>query len=44
VYNGFADCFLKIMRNEGPLAFYKGFVANFMRIGFWNILFFVTYE
>lgn len=26
IYNGFADCFLKILRNEGPFGFYKGFI------------------
>ncbi len=25
LYNGFADCFTKILKNEGPLAFYRGF-------------------
>ena len=25
LYNGFADCFVKIVRNEGPLGLYKGF-------------------
>lgn len=33
-----------MMKNEGPLAFYKGFVANFMRIGCWNICMFLTLE
>jgi len=26
IYNGFADCFAKILKNEGPLAFWKGFI------------------
>ena len=26
IYNGFVDCFVKILRNEGPLGFYKGFL------------------
>lgn len=26
LYNGFVDCFAKILKNEGPLGFYKGFV------------------
>lgn len=26
MYNGFADCFIKIFKNEGPLGFYKGFM------------------
>lgn len=23
-YNGFLDCFAQVLKNEGPLAFYKG--------------------
>ena len=26
LYNGFVDCFVKILKNEGPLGFYKGFL------------------
>ena len=26
LYNGFADCFTKVLKNEGPLAFYRGFL------------------
>jgi solute carrier family 25 (mitochondrial uncoupling protein), member 8/9 len=33
-----------ILAKEGPFAFYKGFTTNFMRIGSWNMLMFVTYE
>lgn len=33
-----------MMKNEGPLAFYKGFTSNFMRIGSWNVIMFVTLE
>lgn len=29
---------------EGPLSFYKGFTANFMRIGCWNIVMFLSLE
>ena len=29
---------------EGPLAFYKGFTSNFMRIGSWNVIMFVSLE
>lgn len=43
-YTGFLDCVFKTMKNEGPLAFYNGFVANFMRIGTWNICMFITLE
>lgn len=43
-YNGFFDCVSSTFRNEGPMAFYSGFTANFMRIGTWNIFMFVTLE
>ncbi|XP_071494337.1 solute carrier family 25 member 35-like [Diadema antillarum] len=32
-YRGFLDCFLKIMRKEGPLGFYKGWSASWFRLG-----------
>ena len=43
-YNGVLDCVFKTLRHDGPFAFYNGFVANFMRIGTWNIVMFVVYE
>lgn len=33
-----------MVKNEGLLSFYKGFVANFMRLGSWNCVMFVTLE
>ena len=33
-----------IVKNEGLATFYKGFTANFMRIGSWNVIMFVTLE
>jgi len=38
------DCIVKTTRVEGPLAFYGGFVANFTRVGTWNIACFLTLE
>ena len=43
-YKGFLDCVFKTLRNEGPLAFYNGFSATFMRIGTWNVIMFITLE
>jgi solute carrier family 25 uncoupling protein 8/9 len=34
----------KMIAKEGPLSFYKGFTANFMRLGSWNVVMFVTLE
>ena len=31
-YNGWLDCFLKILRSEGIYGLYKGFWANYLRI------------
>lgn len=44
MYTGTIDCFVKTMRNDGPLAFYKGFNANFARLGSWNVAMFLTLE
>lgn len=33
-----------IASKSGPLGFYKGFSANFMRLGSWNVVMFVTLE
>ncbi|KAG7311894.1 hypothetical protein JYU34_002979 [Plutella xylostella] len=44
IYKGTTDCFLQTVRNEGFPALYKGFVPTWLRMGPWNIIFFVTYE
>lgn len=33
-----------MVQKEGMLAFYKGFTANFMRLGSWNVVMFVSLE
>jgi len=43
-FKGPVDCAVKLMRTEGPLAFYKGFIPNFSRIGSWNIVAWTTLE
>lgn len=43
-YKSTLDCFVKTMKNDGPLAFYKGFVPNFARLGSWNAIMFLTLE
>ena len=32
-YSSVLDCFVKTARNDGPLAFYNGFLPNFARLG-----------
>lgn len=44
LYKGVMDCVVKTMKIEGPLAFYNGFTANFMRIGTFNIACFIVLE
>jgi solute carrier family 25, member 34/35 len=44
MYNGIADCFLKIVRAEGFLGLYKGAVSNWLRVGPHTTLTFVLFE
>ena len=37
-------CALGILKHEGPLAFYKGFLSYFFRITPWNVIMFVSFE
>ncbi|XP_070130515.1 putative mitochondrial transporter UCP3 isoform X5 [Equus przewalskii] len=43
-YRSPLDCMLKMVAQEGPTAFYKGFTPSFLRLGSWNVVMFVTYE
>ncbi|CAN6382191.1 unnamed protein product [Urochloa humidicola] len=43
-YKSTIDCFVKTLKNDGPLAFYKGFLPNFARLGSWNVIMFLTLE
>ncbi|KVI03345.1 Mitochondrial brown fat uncoupling protein [Cynara cardunculus var. scolymus] len=43
-YTSTVDCFIKTLKNDGPLAFYKGFIPNFGRLGSWNVIMFLTLE
>ena len=43
-YNGVFDCVGQTFRQDGFLAFYRGFVPNFFRLASWNICMFVCYE
>lgn len=43
-YRGAIEVAVKMFKNEGPLAFYKGFTPQFLRLGAWNIVMFVSYE
>ncbi|KAL7195179.1 hypothetical protein ACSBR1_035409 [Camellia fascicularis] len=43
-YKSTLDCFIKTLKRGGPLAFYKGFIPNFGRLGSWNVIMFLTLE
>ncbi|XP_015238558.1 PREDICTED: mitochondrial uncoupling protein 2-like [Cyprinodon variegatus] len=43
-YSGAVKCALTMLLQEGPSAFYKGFMPSFLRLGSWNIVMFVSYE
>ncbi|KAM6550744.1 hypothetical protein CsatB_000552 [Cannabis sativa] len=43
-YKSTLDCFIKTLKTDGPLAFYKGFLPNFGRLGTWNVIMFLTLE
>lgn len=43
-YNGIIDCFTKTVKNEGPLALYKGFTAIWLRLAPWQVIFWLSYE
>ncbi|XP_026530522.1 brain mitochondrial carrier protein 1 isoform X1 [Notechis scutatus] len=44
LYRGTIDGLLKTWKSEGFFALYKGFWPNWLRLGPWNIIFFITYE
>lgn len=44
MYKNPVDAFIKTLKNEGPTAFYKGFVPNCVRLASWNVAMFLTLE
>lgn len=44
IYSSSADCLLQTVKTEGFLALYKGFIPTWVRLGPWNVIFFITYE
>ncbi|XP_072361052.1 brain mitochondrial carrier protein 1 [Scyliorhinus torazame] len=44
IYKGTLDGILQTWKTEGFSALYKGFWPNWLRLGPWNIIFFITYE
>ncbi|KZS00902.1 Kidney mitochondrial carrier protein 1 [Daphnia magna] len=44
LYRGTIDCFIQTVRHEGVMALYRGFIPTWLRMGPWNMIFFITYE
>jgi len=44
LYRSAPHALVKIVREEGLFALYKGFLPNFARIGTWNVIMFLTFE
>ncbi|XP_048744935.2 kidney mitochondrial carrier protein 1-like [Ostrea edulis] len=44
IYSSSIDCAAQTVRTEGFLALYKGFIPIWVRLGPWNVIFFMTYE
>lgn len=44
MYSNPLDCVYKTLMNEGPKAFYKGFIPNACRLAGWNCVMFLTLE
>ena len=43
-YSGVINCFRRMILEEGPASFYKGFVPNFFRLSLWSITCFIAME
>lgn len=43
-YTGVVNAFTRMVREEGPLAFYKGFIPNFTRLSLWSCTTFICME
>jgi solute carrier family 25 uncoupling protein 8/9 len=44
MYKGPIDVMLKLLKNEGPTVFYKGFIPNVARLGGYNMVLWTTIE
>lgn len=44
IYTSSFHCLVQTYRTEGFLALYKGFIPNWMRLGPWNVIFFIIFE
>ncbi|XP_062566383.1 kidney mitochondrial carrier protein 1-like [Saccostrea cucullata] len=44
IYKSSMDCLFQTIKTEGPCALYKGFCPTWVRLGPWNVIFFLMYE
>lgn len=44
IYTSSLHCAIQTVQTEGFLALYKGFIPTWVRLGPWNIIFFIMYE
>ncbi|GAX79946.1 hypothetical protein CEUSTIGMA_g7385.t1 [Chlamydomonas eustigma] len=44
MYRGAMDCLLQSVRREGILSLYKGFFPTWLRLGPWQLVFWLSYE
>ncbi|KAH8298127.1 hypothetical protein KR018_007100 [Drosophila ironensis] len=44
LYKGSLDCLSKLLKQEGLLAMYKGFIPYWLRISPWSMVFWMTFE
>ncbi|KAH7710365.1 CBN-UCP-4 protein [Aphelenchoides avenae] len=44
VYKGSVDCLMRIVRHEGVLSLYRGFIPTYVRMAPWSLTFWVSYE
>lgn len=43
-YSGVVSAFTRMLKEEGPGSFYKGFVPNFFRLSLWSCTCFIAME
>lgn len=43
-YTGVVNAFTRMIQEEGPLSFYKGFIPNFTRLSIWSCTTFICME
>ena len=43
-FKGPADCALQMIRNEGVMSFYNGFILLWLRLGPWAVIMFMSWD